>query len=287
MARNATGATGGLDFADYLLGFGLGAGAAFGNQTTGSVVISQPVAGKETYRALYFADNWHVSNKLTLNLGLRYEQQGYWSERHNRLTYFNPSAVNSTVTGCSGVAGSPCPGDLFLVGTGVNTTRNNLPLSKTNFAPRVGVAYSVNPKTVIRGGYGIFFIPNFVSFGVNPNNDVLNASTSTFFASNNQGLFPSSSSINATNCTLTAPGAGNFSCATPGPFGPGLVIPPGRNPQPNVSVYGLQQNSLSSTGYPVQRSGYVQQWNLRAGSGASSYPAGVLTAPRIFRPVSL
>ncbi len=178
LARNATGATGGIDFADYLLGFGLGAGASFGNQTTGSVVISQPVAGKQTYRGLYFADNWHVSNKLTLNLGLRYELQGPWSERYNRLTYFNPSAVNTSVTGCSGTPGSACAGDLFLVGTGVDTSRNSLPLQKKNFAPRVGFAYAANPKTVLRGGYGIFYIPNFVSFNTNPYIDPVNSGTS-------------------------------------------------------------------------------------------------------------
>src|SRR5437667_11634271 len=94
-------------------GFGQGQGSAFGNQTTGSLVVSGPVSGKQTYRALYLGDNWHVSNKLTLNLGLRYELQGPWSERFDRMTYFNPSVANSSVTGCSGVAGSPCRGDLF------------------------------------------------------------------------------------------------------------------------------------------------------------------------------
>ncbi len=68
--------------------------------------------------------------------------------------------------------------------------------------------------------------------------------------------------MNASNCTLTAPGAANFSCATPGPFGPALVIPPGRNPQPNVSAYALQQAPLQATGYTVQQPGYVQQWNF-------------------------
>ncbi|MBV8810252.1 MAG: hypothetical protein JO033_16400, partial [Acidobacteriaceae bacterium] len=120
---------------------------------------------------------------------------------------------------------------------------------------------SPDSKTVLRGGYGIFFIPNFVSFGVNPYADVANSGTSPFFASNNQGLYPAST-LNASNCTLAAPGAANFSCATSGPFGPSLVVPPGRNPQPNVSVYGLQQSPLSATGYTVQNSGYVQQWNL-------------------------
>ncbi len=261
LARNATGATGGIDIADFLLGYGLGAGAAFGNQTTGDLVISQPVAGKETYRALYLADNWHATSKLTLNLGLRYELQGTWSERYNRLTYFNPGVTNSSVTGCNGTPGSACPGDLFLVGTGANKSMNNLPLPKLNFAPRVGFAYAYDSKTVIRGGYGIFYIPNFVSFNANPYNDVLNAATSSFFASNNNGLTPAST-LNASNCTLSAPGAANFTCSSPGPFGPALVVPPGRNPQPNVSVYGLQQVSLSSTGYTVQQSGYAQQWNL-------------------------
>src|SRR5882724_1213796 len=104
LARNAGGATGGVDFADFLLGYGLGQGAAFGNQTTGSVVISGPVSGKQTYRALYFGDNWHVTSKLTVNLGLRYELQGPWSERFDRMTYFDPAAPNQAVTGCNGVA---------------------------------------------------------------------------------------------------------------------------------------------------------------------------------------
>ena len=210
------------DFADFLLGFGKGQGSAFGNQTTGSLVISGPVSGKQTYRAFYFGDNWHVTSKLTLNLGLRYELQGPWSERFDRMTYFDPSVANSSVTGCSGVAGSPCPGDLFLVKTGVNDSRNNLPLSKTQFMPRAGFAYSFDQKTVIRGGYGIFFIPNYVSFGTNPYIDPVSSATSNFFASNNQRLFTASAWPTTTDPTRATahwllPEL-NFTCATPGPF---------------------------------------------------------------------
>src|SRR5260370_40085162 len=86
----------GEDFADFLLGYGNGQGAAFGNQTSGSLVISGPVSGKQTYRALYFGDTWHLSSKLTLNLGVRYELQGPWSERFDRMTYFNPTATNAS-----------------------------------------------------------------------------------------------------------------------------------------------------------------------------------------------
>src|SRR5207302_774013 len=176
-------------------GYGLGTGAAFGNQTTGSLVISGPVSGKQTYRALYFGDNWHATSKLTLNLGLRYELQGPWSERFDRMTYFNPSDTNSSVT--------------------------------------------------------------------------VSSATSPFFASVDQGLTPSSrlgpaspTDTNASNCTLSAPGFTNFTCATPGPFGTTLVPVPGRNPQPNVSLYGIAQQPLSATAYTRQQYGYVEQWNI-------------------------
>ena len=265
LARNFAGATGGVDFADFLLGFGLGQGAQFGNQTTGSLVISGPVSGKQTYRALYFGDNWKVRPNLTLNLGLRYELQGPWSERFDKMTYFDPKAANESVTGCGG-AGGTCAGDLFLVKTGVNSSRNNLPLSKTQFMPRLGFAYAVNPKTVIRGGYGIFFIPNYVSFGTNPYVDPVSSATSNFFASNDKGLTPSAT-LNQNSCTLAAAGgAANFSCTGQGPFNQNsavtLVSVPGRNPQPNVSQYILNQSNFSATGYTVQKYGYLNQYNL-------------------------
>src|SRR5450432_367426 len=257
-------ASGGLDFADYLLGYGLGAGAAFGNQTTGSLVISGPVSGKQTYRALFFGDTWHLTNKLTLNLGVRYELQGPWSERHDKMTYFNPSVTNASVTGCSGASGSSCPGDLFLVNTGVNSTRNNLPLSKKEILPRVGFAYALDSKTVIRGGYGIFFIPNYVSFGTNPYVDPVSSATSPFFASNDAGLTPSAT-LNQNTCTLSGAN-GVRNCAGQGPFNTGgasnLVPVAGRNPQPNVSQYILNQNNFSATGYTVQKYGYSEQYNL-------------------------
>jgi hypothetical protein len=270
-AGNVAGANAGNgeDFADFLLGYGNGQGSAFGNQTTGSLVISGPVSGKQTYRALYFADNWRPTSKLTLNLGLRYELQGTWSERFDKMTYFDPKATNTSVQGCSGVAGSACLGDLFLVKTGVNDTRNNLPLSKKQFMPRLGFAYSADSKTVIRGGYGIFFIPNYVAFNTNPYVDPVSSSTSNFFASNNQGLTPAAS-LNANTCD--APGDGTITCLGAGPFNQGnfaggtgannIIAVPGRNPQPNVSQYILNQNNFSATGYTVQKYGYTEQWNF-------------------------
>ena len=264
-AGNVAGANNnGEDFADFMLGYGNGQGSAFGNQTTGSLVISGPVSGKQTYRAFYVGDNWRATSKLTLNLGLRYELQGPWSERFDKMTYFDPKATNSSVTGCGGAVGSPCTGDVFLVKTGVNDSRNNLPLSKTQFMPRLGFAYSPDQKTVIRGGYGIFFIPNYVAFNANPYVDPVSSATSNFFASNDHGVTPAAS-LDANTCTVAG---GVITCAGAGPFNQQaggantLVAVPGRNPLPNVSQYILTQNNFSATGYTVQKYGYNEQWNF-------------------------
>src|SRR5260370_35135909 len=68
-------------------------------------------------------------------------------------------------------------GDVFLLNSG---DRNNIPLEKIDFSPRVGLAYGISAKTVLPSGYGIFWIPNYVSFGLNPLNDLVNAATTTY-----------------------------------------------------------------------------------------------------------
>ena len=257
----------GNDYADFLLGYGLGVGAAFGNQTTGQLGISQPTAGKQAYRGFYFGDTWKVTNKLTLNLGLRYELPGTWTERNNRFEYFDPNATSAAVTGCGGAAGSPCRGDVFLVGTGIETGRSALPLNKKEWSPRFGLAYQLNPKTVVRAGYGVFYIPNNLSFQGNPNNDALNDSATNFFASNNKGLSPSAT-LNQNGCTLSfgaTPLANTFACTGAGPFGEGvstLIAPAGRNPLPNVSEFFANQSTFNTADYTGYKPGYVEQWNI-------------------------
>jgi hypothetical protein len=263
----------GSDFADFLLGYGQNVSNVF-NHNFGEAQIPALVAQKETYRGFYFGDTWRATSKLTFNYGVRYDLPGNFSERHNLSSYWDPAATNRTVTGCGvatsgptagqGIPGSPCPGDIFFVGTGINPGRTAVPLYKKEFMPRIGVAYSWDQKTVIRAGYGIFFIPNWVLFNLNPSNDPLNLSSTLFVATTNGGRTPNSS-LSATNCTLT-PGvaspqspSGSLNCLDNGPFGPNLNLPLARSG--NISQFDAGGNPFEAP-YRSYSPGYVQQFNL-------------------------
>ena len=252
----------GSPYADFLLGLALNQGSFAGNQSEGVAQNPAQTKGKQTYRALYVNDTWHVTPKFTADLGLRYELPGTWSEAYNRLSYWNPTAVNGTVTGCSGVAGSPCPGDAAYVGTGPNSSDNNLPLDKKEFSPRIGFAYSADQKTVIRAGYGIFFIPNYVSFATNPDNDVINLASTTFTATTNAYVSPIST-MDGSKCTQTGTSFATFSCAQAGPFTAGEILPPpGRNATPSLSNFVAANGSPGLDPYLNPKYGYLEQYNV-------------------------
>jgi len=245
----------GYAFADFLLGLSQNQGT-FVNQTEGSAQVPAQTAGRQTYRALYVDDTFRVTNKLTLNLGLRYELQGTWSERFNRLTYWDPTVTNATVTGCP----NGCSGDAAYVPPNGG---QNIPMDKTAFSPRLGFAYSYDSKTVFRGGYGIFYIPNYVSFGLNPDNDIVNLATTPFIATQNSYLTPYAT-MNGFNCSQSAPGFANFSCLNnSGPFGAGgILLPPGRGAQPNLSAFVAANGNPTLAPYSNPKYGYVEQYNI-------------------------
>jgi hypothetical protein len=258
-----SGGSGGISFADFLLGYGLNQSSVF-NHNYGEAQIPALVAQKETYRGFYFGDTWRVTSKLTLTYGLRYDLPGNWSVRHDLSTYWDPSAVNRTVTGCQqdstglGVAGSPCPGDIFFVKTGINPGRTAVPIYKKELMPRLGVAYSWDQKTVIRAGYGIFFIPNWILFNLNPSNDPINTSSTLWVATTNGGITPNST-LTATNCAFTPGTPGTLNCPTNGPFGPSLNTPLTRSG--NVSAFDAGGNPFEAP-YRAYSPPYVQQFNV-------------------------
>jgi hypothetical protein len=282
---NWTTSTGGVNlvtnpnfaFADFLLGLSQNQGS-FVNQTEGVAQVPAQTKGLQVYRALYADDSWRLTNKLTVNLGLRYELQGTWSDAYGRLSYWDPTATNATVKGCSGL-GTTCPGEAFLVGTGRNSSANNIPMDKKAFSPRLGLAYALDQKTVIRGGYGIFYIPNYVSFGLNPDNDVVNLASTPLHATNDSFITPTamldgaSCSFGAANSVFPARGPNGFGCTQSGPFGnAGIIAPPGRNfaglATPNISSFVVANGNptlapyFGTTGHGNPQYGYVEQWNF-------------------------
>ena len=90
----------------------------------------------------YAQDNWRISPKLTLNFGLRDDTVTPWTERSNRLAGFSPRNG----------------GQLIAVGTDPEFPGNHITNGRyTNFGPRFGFSYALNSRTVLRGGFGIFY----------------------------------------------------------------------------------------------------------------------------------
>ena len=130
-------------------GYGL-ADFLYGRPVSSQVDITKFFDLKRYRPTFYVQDNWRLTSKLTLNLGLRDELVTPWKERHNRLAVFDPSNGGNLVP-----VGTPgFPSDSVTDGR------------YTNIAPRAGFAYTVNPKTVIRGGFGIFYA--YETYNSNP-----------------------------------------------------------------------------------------------------------------------
>jgi hypothetical protein len=97
--------------------------------------------------SVFIQDDWRVKDWLTLNLGVRYEVFTPMVEEKNRMANFNPNTARIILAGVNGVSR----------GGGINTQYNNV-------APRIGFAATVAPGMVVRGGYGISYVPmNYTS----------------------------------------------------------------------------------------------------------------------------
>jgi outer membrane receptor protein involved in Fe transport len=115
------------------------------------------------YQYGFFAqDNWKVTPKLTLNLGLRYDVTLPRTDRFNHQDYFDANATSplngGSLTYTDPVTGQPV--NLALKGGEVfasSKQRTNYVTDWSNFQPRFGFAYQVIPNTVLRGGYGIYY----------------------------------------------------------------------------------------------------------------------------------
>lgn len=180
--------------------------AAFllGQPSSASMGISSPFTASYDWAALFVQDDWKVTPKLTLNLGMRWELELPTTERYNRMEIgFNPSAV-PTYAGAaqSAYAAAGYASNAAAIAAGANLTPSetatlqnllsSLPSSYTvsggyiyanssnrgewntdwkEFLPRFGLAYQADSKTVIRGGFGIFYDSLGIGRNFLPNQD--------------------------------------------------------------------------------------------------------------------
>jgi hypothetical protein len=214
----------GNGFASFLLGVGSG------NDSTG--FNSFPATDKHLL-GWYLQDAWKLTRNLTLNLGLRYEIQTAPTERNNAQEYFNFTAANPI----SAAVGFSVPGELVF---NSSSNRGLYQTPHTNFAPRIGAAYQLRNNIVLRGGYGLFYVPNY--YGQGPNTGY--SQGTPWVTSLNGGLNPSS--------TLS----GNATLGLPSAFPNGEVAPTG-NSLGGLTDVGFGLNPVTD---PIRHSPNVQQW---------------------------
>ena len=207
------------------------------------------------FRAIspYIQDNWKVSSKLTLDLGIRYDYFPSFLEVNNNMSYFNPNLPNS-ITGVNGA--------LEYTGSGANTCNCGSPVNNyaKNIGPRIGLAYSVDPKTVVRASYGVMYTHGNAVGGGTPSANgtgTLGFSAGPSFSANGQMLstFP----LYGTNNAFPAftPAAGRAS----GPaYGTGYTMTGGYTGTPSSMGYADPYYGGRAPQYINWNVGFQHQW---------------------------
>ena len=114
-------------------------------------------AFSQKYFAVYSQNDWRPSSRLTINLGLRFEVQPGPTERFNRMSAWDFTKQNAF--GTTGAIAFP----------GVDGYSRNLwDTEYDNWGPRVGAAYQLNSRTVLRGGFGITYLPSNTGYFSGP-----------------------------------------------------------------------------------------------------------------------
>lgn len=189
---------------------------------------AEPITGFHHYAGAYVQDDWKLTSRLTLNLGLRWETETGTAESQNRISYFDPNGTNPIPNGPKGAIE-------FAGGSNAGTVRE---ANLRNFGPRLGAAYRLTARTVFRGGYGLFYLP----LGLEP------AIVST--------PYNYSVSADVSNADYTP------KATLSDPFPGGIPVPASSKP-PTDGSYRLNNNANITI--RRQPAGYLQQWNFAIG----------------------
>jgi hypothetical protein len=208
-------------------------GAADGAIGNGQFSTGDPsMAVKNSFYALYSQNDWKATRNLTVNIGVRWEYQGPLTERNDHLSQFNLNAANETNTAglyqFSGVGGD---------------SRGQTNTDAKNFAPRVGFAYRLGDKTVIRSAYGISY-----DMVTGMGSGAQGFGSDGFSAPSYVQIRPSTGITNGLDI-LIAPFENAFSTG-------------GVKAAPNALNPALLGNAVTAIVKTDSRTPYVQQWNF-------------------------
>jgi hypothetical protein len=190
----------------------------------------------QQYYALYSQNDWRATDRLTLNLGLRWDVQPGPTERHDRTTVID-------LTGHDPLFGTP--GSIVFPGR-TTSNRHMWPTRWNNLGPRLGAAYQLTQSAVVRAGYGVTYLPSNTGFNDGPG--FYGAAPFTYsVVSSPYGTSPAGVVINKF-----------YTMSTDAPTGVNTIVAPiGANPS-NPALYGGARRFP----YNNYRNGFVQQWNL-------------------------
>jgi len=239
--KNASGyATngGGMAYASFLLGQ-IDSLSGKNNATSASTFTYTDYSAHPGYGARfrpispYIQDNWKISPKLTLDLGLRYDFYPSVKEVHDDGSYFDPNLANTAVGSLLGA--------LNYTGTGTGTCNCDTPVKNyyRNFGPRLGAAYQIDSKTVIRSSWGVMYTHGDAVGGLASTLGTLGFSNAPTNSSSNDftamtGLL-ASGSLNQAGTAIVGAGNGII---------PGYAAPTGVS---SGSTYGMGNTNAAST----------------------------------------
>jgi hypothetical protein len=180
----------------------------------------------------YVQDNWKINNKLTLDIGLRWDYFPTLRENKDNQSFFNPSLANP-ITGVNGA--------LQFAGNGANTCNCSSPVNQyyKNFGPRLGFAYLIDAATVLRGSYGVMFTHGNGVGGSNSSvtgsaSNALGYSATPTFSSN--GTLLSTAPFTGTNGAIPAYAAALGRASGPA-YGTGYTTTAGYTGTPSTVAY--------------------------------------------------
>src|SRR5437763_5843477 len=216
-----------------------------------SLHIVPAVADKSKETAFYVQDDWKVTPRLTVNIGLRYEWSTPYTERFNRLQFNDFTAdtgisipVNRDASGTfpqfgqigeiRGISAFPSSGDRYS------------PVDRNNWAPRLGFAYQLTSNTVLRGGAGVFYGMN-VATNFQYAGPAFAKTANMYFSKDNF----------ATQSACLGPSPTQPTCTSPFPAG---LAPPQGTKYGKLAQWGLGNSSDLDTG--TVRNAEIYQSNL-------------------------